>query len=150
MRGLLRADTTVRVGADELWDLLVDWPRQGEWIPFTRVRTIGGDGRDVGGRIEAWTGVGRLGFHDPMVITSWERPRRCEVLHTGRWVRGEAGFDVTPAGADAASVTWWESLEIPLGQVGAVGWRLSRPLWRVVLRDSLRRLRDLAETTRAG
>lgn len=145
MRADLRADTTVRVPAEEVWNLLVDWPRQGAWIPFTRVRAITGDGRGVGDRIEAWTGVGRIGFLDPMVITRWEPPRRCAVVHVGRLVRGEAGFEVTPIGTVAARVAWYESLEIPLGRVGEIGWRLSAPLWRFVLDRSVRRLRALAE-----
>lgn len=145
MRALLRAEATVGVTADELWALLIDWARQGDWIPLTRVRTIDGDGRDVGDRIEAWTGVGPVGFRDPMAITRWEPPRRCEVRHTGRCVRGEAGFEVTPVGSAAARVTWWESLDVPIGRAGLVGWRLSEPLWQFVLARSLRRLGRLAE-----
>ena len=43
-----------------------------------------------------------------------------------------------------------ESLEIPLGRVGEIGWRLSGPLWRLALDRSLRRLRTLAEAPGAG
>jgi Polyketide cyclase / dehydrase and lipid transport len=145
MRAVLRADAALDVSADRAWDLLTDWPRQGDWIPFTRVRTIRGAGRGTGDRIEAWTGVGRIGFVDPMVITAWDPPRRCEVLHVGSVVRGEAGFAVDPVDGGRCRVTWWESLEVPLGRVGAVGWRLSEPLWRFVLDRSLRRLGRLAE-----
>jgi hypothetical protein len=149
MRAVLRADATVGVSAGQVWDVLVDWPRQSDWIPLTRVRTVAGDSRGVGGRIEAWTGVGRTGFRDPMIITSWEPPRRCEVLHTGLVVRGEAGFEVTPAGPDVAKVAWWESVEVPLGRVGLAGWRLSAPAWRYVLGRSLRRLGEIAEADAA-
>jgi Polyketide cyclase / dehydrase and lipid transport len=144
MRAVLRADTSVAISVERLWDLLVDWPRQREWIPLTRVRTTAGDGRGVGGRIEAWTGVGRVGFLDPMVITRWDPPWSCEVLHTGPTVRGEGGFEVRPDGV-GARVVWWESLEVPWGSVGAVGWRLTAPGWRIALERALDRLRALAE-----
>ena len=145
MRALLRADATVGAPAERLWERLVDWPTQGEWIPLTRVRTVAGSGRGVGGRIEAWTGIGPIGFDDPMVITRWEPPDSCEVLHTGRLVRGEAGFDVVAIDSDRSRVAWWESLELPLGRAGGLGWRLTRPLWESHLRRALDRFRVLVE-----
>jgi hypothetical protein len=145
-RTLLRAEATVDVPSDRLWAVLADWSRQGEWIPLTTVRTVRGDGRGVGGRIEAWTGVGRIGFSDPMVITHWDPPRRCEVLHLGPVVRGEGGFEVTAIDAAAARVEWWESFELPLGRFGRAGWRLTEALWQAALDRSLGRLRRLAGT----
>jgi hypothetical protein len=144
-RALLQAEAAVDVAADRLWAVLVDWPRQGEWIPLTTVRTVLGDGRGVGGRIAARSGVGRIGITDPMVITHWEPPRRCEVLHLGPVVRGEGGFEVTAIGAESARMRWWESFELPLGRVGRAGWRLTGPLCRAALDRSLARLRRLAE-----
>jgi hypothetical protein len=146
VRAVLRADATVDVPAARLWELLVDWPRQADWIPLTRVRTVAGDGQGVGGRVEAWTGVGRVGFADPMVITAWDPPYRCEVLHLGPVVRGEAGFDVAAIDIGRCRVTWWESVDLPLGSIGRAGWRLTEPLWQAALRRSLGRLRRLAET----
>lgn len=144
-RALLQAEATIDVAADRLWAVLVDWSRQGEWIPLTTVRTVRGGGRGLGGRIEAWTGAGRIGFTDPMVITHWDPPRRCEVLHLGPVVRGEGGFGVTAIDTGGARVQWWESFELPLGPVGRAGWRLTGPLWRAALDRSLARLRRLAE-----
>jgi Polyketide cyclase / dehydrase and lipid transport len=146
MRALLRADATVSVPAERLWERLVDWPSQGEWIPLTRVRTVAGSGRSVGGRIEAHTGVGPIGFDDPMVITRWEPPFSCEVLHTGRVVRGEAGFDVVAIDPSRSRVEWWESLEIPFGRAGGLGWRLTAPLWEAVLRRALDRFAARVES----
>ena len=144
-RALLRAESEVAVPAERLWALLADWSRQGEWIPLTSVRAVRGDGHRVGGRIEAWTGIGPIGFTDPMVVTHWDPPRRCEVLHLGSVVRGEGGFDVVASDA-GARVVWWESVELPLGPVGQVGWRLSGPMVRMGLELSLARLRRLAES----
>ena len=95
-----------------VWDALVDWERQGEWMLATKVRATARDGRDVGGRIEGRTGLGPLSFLDTMVITDWEPPRRCVVRHTGRVVRGTASFDVQPS-STGSRVVWRESLELP-------------------------------------
>lgn len=149
MRAQLRESVEVDVPADHLWRVVTDWPLQGRWIPFTRVSVTGGDGREVGGRLAAWTGVGAVGFLDTMVITHWSEPadgtRVCEVLHTGRVVRGDGGFEVEPLAGGRARFVWWESFEVPLGVVGAAAWRLVAPLWRVGLGKALQRLRALAE-----
>ena len=90
----VRVARIVAVPAERAWQVLTDWERQGDWIPATRVRST--DGHQVGGRIEAWTGLGPVGFLDVMTITAWDPPRRCEVLHTGRVVRGPGVFAVDP------------------------------------------------------
>jgi hypothetical protein len=146
MRAMLRVDATVGVPAERLWERLVDWPSQGEWVPLTRVRTVAGSGWGVGGRIEARTGVGPIGYDDPMVITRWEPPYSFEVLHTGQLVRGEAGFDVAAVDPRRSRVEWWEALELPLGRAGGLGWRLTAPLWEAVLRRALARLATLVES----
>lgn len=148
MRAQLRDTVDVEVPAEHLWDVVTDWPLQGEWIPFTRVRTAAGGAHGLGGRVEAWTGVGPVGFLDTMVVTHWSAPADgrgvCEVLHTGRLVRGEGGFEVEPIDAASSRFIWWESFEVPLGAAGAAGWRLLAPLWQVGIHRALERLRELA------
>ena len=130
--GFLRAEVAVAAPANEVWAYVTDWERQGEWVPLTRVERE--DRADhVGGRLRAWTGFGPVGFWDTMVITAWEPPTagaagRCEVLHTGRVVRGDAGFTVTPAGAGRCTAAWWERVDLPGGPVGRLLWRLASPL----------------------
>ena len=89
----------------------------------TRVEVDGpGDGRHLGARLRAFTGVGPLGFTDTMEIVEWEPPRRCVVRHTGKVVRGDGVFEVVPLGPDRARFLWSELLDLPLGAVGALGW----------------------------
>ena len=134
---------------DDTWRAAVDWDRQGEWVLGTTVRATANDGVGVGGGLEAFTGVGRLGFLDTMVITAWEPPHRCEVLHTGRVVRGTGIFSVEERPAGASRFVWEEVLELPLGVVGRLGWPLVRPLFRAGLRRSLRRFGRLVEQGQA-
>ena len=120
---------------EAVWAALVDWERQGEWMLMTRVR--GGHG--PGASVEAFTGLGRLGFLDSMTITDWQPPVRCEVLHTGRVVRGSAAFEVEPLPGGRSRFVWTEWLVLPLGLVGWLGFTLLRPLIVAGVRFSLRR-----------
>jgi carbon monoxide dehydrogenase subunit G len=103
-----------------VWDYLVDWRRQSEWIALTDVVPIDDDAHRVGGRLSARTGFGRLGFTDPMTITAWDPPYRLGLRHTGRVVRGEATALVEPAGTNT-KVGWEELIDVPGGAVGSAG-----------------------------
>ena len=61
MRALIRREIDVDVPAARLWDYVTDWPRQGEWVPHTRVERVdpGDPARSVGGRIRPGPGSGR-------------------------------------------------------------------------------------------
>ena len=151
MRPVVRSQVDVAAPAQVVWDYVTDWPRQAEWIPFTRVEAVDG-ARGVGGRIRGWTGLGPVGFWDDMTITAWDEPgsgrARCEMLHTGRLVRGEAGFEVDGRGPGACTFTWWEHLVIPGGPVGAVLWRLSGWAMQRGLDVALRRMAGRVESRR--
>jgi hypothetical protein len=148
MRRRIRRVVEVAAPAGQLWDYVTDWPTQGEWIPFTRVERVDrADG--LGGRLRAWTGVGPLGFWDPMTITRWHRDEDgggvCEVLHTGSVVRGEGEFAVVATSPLSSRFVWSEVLDLPAGRVGAVGWLLVRPVTERMLDRALHRLRRTAE-----
>ena len=75
MRALIRREVALDVPADVAWAYVTDWPRQGEWVPHTRVEHVdpAHPAVGVGGRLRAWSGLGPVGFWDTMTITSWER-----------------------------------------------------------------------------
>lgn len=128
---------------ERVWSALTDWTRQGEWMLATDVETVGGPAQGVGGRLAARTGLPlpgrpRLGFLDTIVITSWDPPRRVEVLHTGRLVRGPGIFEVVPRGGHSTFVMT-ERLDLPFGVLGQIGWVVVRPIARLGIRWSLRR-----------
>jgi carbon monoxide dehydrogenase subunit G len=131
----------VAAPAETVWDYVTDWPRQGEWVPQTRVERV--DAADgVGGRFKAWSGVGPIGFWDPMTITVWERSPdgggRCEVLHLGRVVRGEGEFTVLALDEGRSRFVWAEVIVVPGGRIGAWGWRLVRPVAERLIDHALR------------
>ena len=105
----------------------------------TDVRPSRQGGQGVGGGIEAFTGIGKLGFLDTMDITLWEPPHRCHVLHTGRLVRGTGAFEVEPRGEGLSTFVWREDLELPLGPLGRAGWPLVKPVFAFGVNVSLKR-----------
>lgn len=148
MRVRIERTVDVAAPAEQVWDYVTDWPRQEEWIPQTRVENLD-EARGLGGRFRAWSGVGRVGFWDPMVITAWERGAdgggRCEVLHRGKVVKGEGEFVVLARGDRASTFVWAEVVVIPLGSVGAALWRLVRPVVDRLIDRGLASMRDLVE-----
>ncbi len=148
MRVVIRRVVDVDVPAQALWDYVVDWPRQGEWIPKTRVERID-EAAGVGGRIRAWSGLGPVGFWDYMTITTWQPyddgGGLCEVLHTGAVVRGEGIFEVQATGPTSSRFLWTELAVLPLGRLGGWGWRLVAPLGHRLLDRALGTLKAKAE-----
>ena len=150
-----RVELTVPVDVDApaeaVWECVTDWPGQGEWMLGTRVAVDGGgEGRHLGARLRAVTGVGPLGFTDTMEIVEWEPPRRCVVLHTGKVVRGDGVFEVVPLGPRRARFLWSERLDLPLGAVGALGWRVVAPAFRLGIARSLAAMARRCEAAHRG
>jgi hypothetical protein len=133
----ITVDVIVDADQQAVWDAVTDWPRQSEWMLGTSVRATVADGIGVGGGIEAFTGVGRVGFLDTMVITEWDPPRRCVVEHTGRVVRGLGVFEVLALPDGRSRFVWSEVLDLPLGVLGRLGWPLVRPGFAWGVRRSL-------------
>ncbi len=85
----------------------------------------------------------------PMEVTRWEPPRRVDVRHLGRVVRGTGTFTVSPA-PGGAWLSWAEDLDLPLGALGRLGFALVRPAFELMLRRSLARLARHVEGRRGG
>lgn len=138
------AGVVVRANQQQVWDLVVDWSRQREWILATR--TEGGHG--LGAKVTGRTGICRLRFADPMEITEWLPPRRCTVTHLGKVVRGNGVFEVRPREDEHGSeFRWSEVIELPAPLPRAlarlVAAALIAPITRVGLGWSLRRFARL-------
>lgn len=133
----------VAVPPEVAWAALTDWEGQSGWMVLTTVTAEPG-GHRVGERLDAFTAIGAVGFHDPMEVTLWDPPRRVDVAHLGRVVRGVGIFEVRPA-PGGAWLVWAEDLDLPLGAPGRLGFALVRPAFQLMLRRSLRRLAGQVE-----
>ncbi|WP_456694784.1 SRPBCC family protein [Aeromicrobium sp. P5_D10] len=94
----------VHLSPEEAWSRLTDWERHGDFVPLTRISlTTRG--------FDAFTGIGRAGFHDPMDVVQWDEPAFCRLEKRGRVVSGWAELSVDPIGG-RSRVTWREDIRV--------------------------------------
>ena len=116
--------------AARTWQLLTDWPAHGRWVPLTVVRVLTPQGRGVGARFNGRTGLGPLGFDDPMEIVEWREPTagRAGLVRLdkqGQLVLGGAEIEVEDTPGGGSVVRWTEDVQV------APAW-LSRPFDRLI------------------
>lgn len=140
----------IKAPAADVFRAVVDWPGQDQWIPLTQVRATAQAGVGVGGEIEAFTGIGKLGFLDTMTITRWDAPLRVDVLHTGAVVKGIGIMSVRPLTETTSRFYWAEELQLPLGPVGLIGWQFIKPFFGIGMRKSLGDFARLVERGELG
>ena len=125
MRKLSHLELNIKINRplESVWDSLVDWRSQSEWMLQTKVwseldqdRTIK-NGKGV--LIFAFTGIFpklypklRLGILDTMEITNFKPPVLCEVVHIGRVIRGTGQFKLTKT-KKGTIFNWQENLIAP-------------------------------------
>ncbi|MBM9465792.1 SRPBCC family protein [Nakamurella leprariae] len=136
------ASKVLRASADQVFTAVTDLARQERWMVATRLYelTAPAPSPQVGARLAAFTGVAGVGFLDVMTVTEYDPPRRWVTAHEADFVRGVGIFEIDAARDDSCRVTWTEHLDLPFGLVGRLGWPLVRPVARVGLQVSLRRL----------
>ncbi|MFD7921685.1 SRPBCC family protein [Streptomyces sp. NPDC059740] len=113
---LFTVEHVTPLGAPAAWERLTDWPRHGDRVPLTRVSRRGAGPTGAGTVVLARTGVGRLGFDDPMEVVHWSPPAgggpgRCRLVKRGRVVHGWAEFEVVPLAVGARAV-WREEVSV--------------------------------------
>ncbi|MEI6217008.1 MAG: SRPBCC family protein [Actinomycetes bacterium] len=138
------------LSVERVWEYLVDWEGQSDWMFQTKVWSDleGGRENGVGIKISALTGLfakkfasAKLGLLDEMVVTKWQPPLFCEVDHVGRIIKGLGTFRLEPIDG-AIRFHWFERIEAP--------WPillLVRPGILAGVHISLRRLRRLVIAT---
>lgn len=109
--------------AAEAWRRVTAWERHGDTVPLTSVRVRTDPPTRTGTLFVARTGLGPLGFDDPMEVVRWTPPAAgragvCELEKRGSLVRGRASIDVRPTGA-GSHVIWVEELSVRLLPSGA-------------------------------
>jgi uncharacterized protein YndB with AHSA1/START domain len=142
--GEVTASVIVNASADRVFAGLTAWDRQGEWIPFTRVRVVDGDGGE-GSTIEAVTALGPAAVRDEMRVVRLDPPYEIRVVHYGSLLRGPGAFRVTPMGGGRTQVVWHEWFQLPAGLAGLVAWPVLWPGSKVGLGQALRRFARLVE-----
>jgi uncharacterized membrane protein len=126
---------------------LQSWERQGEWMPFTTVRLISGDGAE-GSQIEAVTAVGPAVLRDRMEVVRVDPPYEIQVLHTGPVLRGPGVMRCTPLANQQSQVVWHEWFQLPAGWAGRLAGSMLWPGSKAGLTRALRRFARQVESGR--
>ncbi|MBM0279570.1 SRPBCC family protein [Micromonospora tarensis] len=145
--GEVTATVIVGAPAERVFAGLLAWERQSDWIPFTRVRVVEGDGRE-GSRIEAVTTLGRATLRDEMRVVRVDEPYEIGVVHHGRLLRGPGVLRCTQLGQARTQVVWHEWFHLPGGQAGRLAWPVLWPGSKFGLTQALKRFARLVEQGR--
>lgn len=143
---LVRVSTRIRLPRDDVWDAVRDigshvkWMRDAESIRFTSRQHQG-----VGTTFECRTRIGPIRLTDRMEVTEWDEGWVMGIRHTGA-VTGTGRFTLEPTRLGRhTAFTWEETLRFPWWLGGRVGAAAARPVFRLVWRGNLRRLRRSLE-----
>lgn len=100
---------------NQVWEKLIDWKSQGDWMALTKVWSSVDDGGEsgVGTEINAFTGIGKLGVLDKMRVTQWSPPHFCAVDHYGAVIKGIGEFRLTAESEKRVRFDWYEEIAAP-------------------------------------
>jgi hypothetical protein len=142
--GEVTATVLVNAPAENVFDAFTAWERQGDWIPFTTVKVVSGDGGE-GSVIEAVTSVSGASLRDEMRVVKLDRPYEVRVVHFGKFLRGPGVMRCTPMGPQRTQVVWHEWFHLPGGVAGRVAWPVLWPGSKLALTRALKRFAGLVE-----
>jgi hypothetical protein len=115
---------TISAPVDQVWQQMVDWEGQSEWMLSTRVYDEPHSPKGVGHRLRAFTGPFArwnriIGVMDEMVVSEWDPPHFCRVEHIGRIIRGYGTFTLTRRQIyidgikEFTHFAWFEEIDAP-------------------------------------
>lgn len=142
--GEVTATVIVNAPAERVFAALIAWERQSDWIPFTKVRVVEGDGGE-GSLVEAVTAVGPAVLRDQMRVTRVDPPYEVRVVHCGGLLRGPGVLRCTQLARDRTQVVWHEWFHVPGGSVGRMAWPLLWPGSKFSLTQALKKFARLVE-----
>lgn len=142
--GEVTATVIVNAPAASVFKAFTAWERQSDWIPFTKVRVVEGDGGE-GTLVEAVTAIGPAVIRDEMRVVRVDPPYEVRVVHCGRFLRGPGVLRCTPMGEGRTQVVWHEWFHLPGGVAGRVAWPVLWPGSKVSLTQALKRFARLVE-----
>ena len=119
MSNTLRITINLPCSQDRAWAAIADWESQGNWMLQTKVWVTSHIREGVGTSISAFTGplykfypkFSSLGLLDTMVVTKWQPPEICDVVHTGKILKGSGSFVLSPINATSTKFNWSETIE---------------------------------------
>ncbi len=143
----LEVDVHTSAPRDVLWDVLVDWESQPDWmVDAKEVHVLTPEREGVGVTIRCPTNLMGATVQDIMRVTEWEPQRVLGVVHLGNIITGHGAFELLDGPGDGSTIHWWEEVDPPLGAFGE--WGASTfvlPIIRRIFTRSLTNLAGIAE-----
>ncbi len=145
--GEVTATVIVNAPAAKVFAAFTAWERQSDWVPFTTVRVVQGDGGE-GSLVEAVTAVGPAVLRDEMRVVRLDPPYEVRVVHCGRLLKGPGSLRCTPMAQNRTQVVWHEWFHLPGGAAGRMAWPLLWPGSKASLKGALKKFGRLVEEGR--
>ena len=119
MSNTLRITINLPCSQERAWTAIADWESQGNWMLQTKVWVTSQIREGAGTSISAFTGplykfypkFSSLGLLDTMVVTKWQPPEICDVVHTGKILKGTGSFALSPINSTSTKFDWSETIE---------------------------------------
>ena len=119
MSNTIRISLTLTCSQERAWQAISDWEGQGRWMLQSKVWVTSKIREGAGTTIAAFTGpfyksypkFAKIGLLDTMVVTNWQPPIRCDVLHTGKVLKGTGTFELIKISEKATRFNWSEDIE---------------------------------------
>jgi uncharacterized membrane protein len=141
----LEMSVVIRAPAEVVWTYLVDWENLDRWMTEARgFKVTSPHRKGVGVTAQATISIAGITTTDPVRVSRWEPPFVLEIEHLG-WVSGFGLMRCVPEWS-GTRVLWKETLNPPLGILGAAGLRVFKPIMRRVFEKDLALLKRLVES----
>jgi hypothetical protein len=145
--GEVTATVIVNAPADRVFAAFMNWESQSEWIPFTKVRVVEGDGGQ-GSLVEAITALGPAVLRDELQVVLVNAPYEVRVVHCGKVLRGPGSMRCTPMSGDRTQVVLHEWFQLPTGTAGKIAWPVLWPGSKLGFTGALKKFGRLVEQGR--
>ncbi|MEV4707558.1 SRPBCC family protein [Actinoplanes sp. NPDC049316] len=142
--GEVTATVIVDAPAPRVFAAFLNWEKQSEWIPFTKVRVVEGDGGE-GSLIEAITAIGPAALRDELRVVRVDAPYELRVVHCGTVLRGPGSMRCTAMGGDRTQVVMHEWFHLPGGPAGKLAWPVLWPGSKLGFKGALKKFGRLVE-----
>jgi len=145
--GEVTATVIVNAPAQRVFEAFLSWEKQSEWIPFTKVRVVEGDGGE-GSLVEAITALGPASLRDELRVVKVNPPYEVRVVHCGKVLRGPGSVRCTAMSGDRTQVVLHEWFHLPVGPIGKLAWPVLWPGSKLSFTGALRKFGRLVEQGR--
>ena len=145
--GEVTATVIVNAPAARVFAAFLNWEGQSQWIPFTRVRVVEGDGGE-GSLVEAVTAIGPASLRDELRVVKVNPPFEVRVVHCGKVLRGPGSVRCTAMSGDRTQVVLHEWFHLPAGAAGKVAWPVLWPGSKLGFTGALKKFGRLVEQGR--